>query len=76
MREMKLIQLHILILISPFLQKGGVTITPSARKSIHSYKVDISENMGRYGLEKNTIGRGNSSPKVDQGVDEVDNVMR
>ncbi|XP_075987219.1 uncharacterized protein LOC142983904 isoform X2 [Anticarsia gemmatalis] len=54
--------------------KRGASITPSARKSIHSYR---EEDMGRYGLNKSNERniRGNTPANNDPGEDQVDNVM-
>ncbi|XP_053600972.1 uncharacterized protein TORIP isoform X3 [Plodia interpunctella] len=62
---------------------GGASITPAARKSIHSHNHCIfshSSGMGRYGLKDVRDGttyefNTTSCAKGDEGVDEVDNVM-
>lgn len=62
------------ISLYPF-QNRGASITPSARKGIHSHEGDpiSGEVMGRYGLVQTTAG---SSPREVVGRDVVDNVMR
>ncbi|XP_013183461.2 uncharacterized protein LOC106129448 isoform X1 [Amyelois transitella] len=64
-------------------KSGGPSITPSARRSIHSHNNCIFAHtpiMGRYGLKNEEVVRRNehntkSLKKVDEGFDEVDNVM-
>ncbi|XP_026764027.2 uncharacterized protein LOC113522522 isoform X1 [Galleria mellonella] len=57
---------------------GGVSIIPSARKSIHNHAncpFLHSNNMGRYGLNKTHKGDTHATAQNTQGFDVVDNVM-